>query len=59
MGAFLLEGAGINGAAIADIAVILIFLLFGIVGIAKGFTRKLFKRCASRKCNPRKHGNQW
>lgn len=43
MGAFLLEGAGINGAAIADIAVILIFLLFGIVGIAKGFTRKLFK----------------
>lgn len=37
MGAFLLEGAGINGAAIADIAVILIFLLFGIVGIAKGF----------------------
>lgn len=43
MGADLINSAGISSAMIADLVVVAIFLIFAVVGIAKGFTRKLFR----------------
>lgn len=43
MCANLLNSAGIDGATIVDLVVVAIFLIFAVIGIAKGFTRKLFR----------------